>query len=198
MILVGLTGGIGSGKTTVAQIFNGLGVPVYNADKEAKLLMKNSTELRAKLTDIFGKNAYVDGELNRKFLSERIFANKDLLTKMNSLVHPAVEEHFNNWLQKQNTAYILKEAAIIFEHNKQNEYDFIITVIADKEERIKRTMQRDSRNRESVVNIIDNQLPDSEKIKKSDFVITNHELAQTTKQVAEIHKMLMEKASNKS
>ncbi|MEY8848703.1 dephospho-CoA kinase [Psychroserpens sp. XS_ASV72] len=192
MIIVGLTGGIGSGKTTVSQLFKGYGVPVYIADKEAKLLMNHSEELKQKLIVLFGTEAYKNQELNRAYIASKIFKDKHLLDQMNAIVHPEVGAHFKGWLKTQETPYVIKEAAIIFEQNMQSEYDLIITVIADEDERIKRVVNRDKSNSEKVKAIIKNQLSDSEKAKQSDFVIVNNHLETLENQVAKIHKSILE------
>ena len=190
MKIVGLTGGIGSGKTTIANYFKSLGVPIYIADKEAKALMNSSKVVKRKLTALFGEEAYLKGELNRPFLASKIFANKDILQKMNAIVHPKVALHFKRWLKKQNAPYIIKEAAIIYENNLESQYDFIIVVVADEATRLQRVLNRDNTSRGKIKSIIDNQLPDSEKIKKSDFVITNEDLESAKAQALEIHKTL--------
>ncbi len=195
MIKVGLTGGIGSGKTTVAKFFEKLGVPIYVADVEAKKLMQTDLELRQELSGLFGDEAYEKDKLNRTFIASKIFNNKILLSQMNAIVHPRVGEHFRAWLKNQNTAYIIKEAAIIFEQNMQNEYDLIITVIADRELRINRVLSRDSSTRQKIEAIIKNQMPDAEKAKKSDFVITNHDLKNTRQQVDNIHSKILKLAA---
>lgn len=187
MIVVGLTGGIGSGKTTVGSFFKELGIPVYIADTEAKQLMVRSKVIRRKLIALFGEKAYDKGELNRPYIASKIFNDKSLLEQMNAIVHPKVGAHFKRWLKKQNAPYVIKEAAIIFEHNKQSEYDFIITVTADKEERIKRVMRRDNAPRSKVEAIIKNQMSDEEKVKKSDYVIENQSLKFTEEQVFITH-----------
>lgn len=196
-MVVGLTGGIGSGKTTVAGIFNTLGVPIYVADTEAKNIMSNSVEIKNALIKLFGEKAYHKGLLNREYLSSKIFENKELLQKMNNIVHPAVKQHFKNWLKEQKSSYVIKEAAIIFEHGKQAEYDYVITVVADVEKRVERTMKRDSKSRKSIENIMDNQLLDDEKVKLSDFVIRNDDLRETKSQVLKIHEILLERAAKK-
>lgn len=190
MKIVGLTGGIGSGKTTIANYFKSLGVPIYIADKEAKALMNSSKVVKRKLTALFGEEAYLKGELNRPFLASKIFVNKDILQKMNAIVHPKVASHFKRWLKKQNAPYIIKEAAIIYENNLESQYDFIIVVVADEAVRLQRVLNRDNTSRGKIKSIIDNQLPDSEKIKKSDFVITNEDLESAKAQALEIHKTL--------
>ncbi len=190
-IVVGITGGIGSGKTTVAKYFDKLGVPIYFADDEAKALMNRSKVIKRKLVALFGQNAYnIDG-LNREFVANKIFSNQTLLAKMNAVVHPKVGSHFKRWLKKQNTPYILKEVAIIFENKLENQYDLIITVVADKEQRVKRVMARDNKTQDQVLNIINNQLPDKEKIKKSHFIIHNNSIEGLEPQVQEIHNKIL-------
>ncbi|WP_232459757.1 MULTISPECIES: dephospho-CoA kinase [unclassified Winogradskyella] len=190
-IIVGITGGIGSGKTTISKYFEALGIPVYHADFEAKALMNRSKVIRRKLIALFGDNTYKNGALNRDYLRSKIFNNKDLLTQMNAIVHPKVGAHFKRWIKKQDAPYVLKEVAIIFENNLQSQYDYIITVVADKEERIKRVIQRDNTSRDSVESIILNQLPDEEKINKSDFIIENDDLEIAKSQVQKTHKALI-------
>ncbi|WP_296313867.1 dephospho-CoA kinase [Winogradskyella sp. UBA3174] len=190
MKIVGLTGGIGSGKTTIANYFKSLGVPIYIADKEAKALMNRSKVIKRKLKELFGDAAYIEGELNRPFLASQIFADKDLLQKMNAIVHPKVASHFRRWLKKQKASYIIKEVAIIFENNLESQYDFIITVVADEAIRVARVLKRDDTSKDKIKSIINNQLPDSEKIKKSDFVIINENLESAKVKVLEIHNKL--------
>lgn len=194
MIIVGLTGGIGSGKTTVATCFKSYGIPVYIADKEAKALMNRSKIIKRKLIALFGEAAYNDGQLNRNYLASKIFNDKTLLAKMNAIVHPKVASHFKRWLKKQDAPYIIKEAAIIFENNLEHQYDYIITVVADEQLRIARVMKRDEASREKVKSIIDNQLSDKEKIKKSHFVIVNNNLDEAKSKTAEIHSILLKKS----
>lgn len=193
MVVVGLTGGIGSGKTTILKCFQSFGIPVYIADVEAKALMNRSKVIRRKLVKLFGKEAYVDDKLNKSYLSSKIFSDKTLLSKMNAIVHPKVASHFKHWLKKQNSDYVIKEAAIIFENNLENQYNYIITVVADEDLRIDRVMKRDNASKEKVKSIIKNQLPDAEKIKKSHFVIVNNDLKEAKEQALKIHKELLKK-----
>lgn len=192
MIVVGLTGGIGSGKTTVANIFEALGIPIYIADDEAKALMVRSKVIKRKLIALFGEGAYLDKELNKPYIASKIFNDKLLLDQMNAIVHPKVASHFKRWLKKQDAPYVIKEAAIIFEHNKEDQYDFIITVTSNIEERIKRVMNRDNSSRSKIEAIIRNQMSDDEKIKKSHFVIVNDKLENTKKQVTSTHRKILE------
>ncbi|NRB59220.1 MAG: dephospho-CoA kinase [Winogradskyella sp.] len=195
MIIVGLTGGIGSGKTTIGKFFKSMGIPVYIADKEAKDLMKRSKVIRRKLVKLFGEKAYVGDELNRSYLSSKIFADEALLSKMNAIVHPKVGAHFKRWLKKQDAPYIIKEAAIIFENGLEGQYDVIITVVADEDLRIGRVVKRDNSSIDRVKAIINNQLSDDEKIKKSDFIIENNDLDTAKKQTEEIHQLLLQRTA---
>ena len=172
--IVGLTGGIGSGKTTVAKVFKSFGVPVYNADEEAKALMQSSDVIKQELIHLLGENCYTDGQLNRYFIASKVFSDSELLEKINTIVHPQVAIHFEQWYSEQHSPYIIKEVAILFETNSQHLFDFIITVTAPVETRIRRVMERDQKTREEVLAIIENQLPDSEKINQSNFVIKNN------------------------
>ena len=192
MIVVGLTGGIGSGKTTLSKYFESMGIPIYIADDEAKGLMTRSKVIKRKLIALFGTSAYKHGKLNRPYLASQIFEDKKLLDKMNAIVHPKVASHFKKWLKKQTSPYVIKEAAIIFENNLENQYDYIITVVADEHLRIQRVIKRDEASRDKIRSIMSNQLSDTEKIKKSDFVITNNDLETAKKQAYEINKQLLQ------
>ena len=152
--IVGLTGGIGSGKTTVANFFSQLGVPVYIADLEAKGLMKRSKVIKRKLLQLFGKDAYIGVDINKPYIASKIFNDVSLLEKMNNIVHPKVASHFKRWLKKQDAPYVIKEAAIIFENGSYQSLDFIITVIASENIRIKRVMARDQSTEKKVRDII--------------------------------------------
>ena len=193
MIVVGLTGGIGSGKTTVAEFFHKLGIPIYIADLEAKKLMVRSKIIKRKLIDLFGDEAYLNGQLNRPFLADKIFNDKSLLQRMNAVVHPKVGAHFKRWLKKQNSPYVVKEAAILFENGSYKNCDYLITVIASEDVRVKRVLERDNVSREKVKAIIKNQWSDDKKIALSDFVIRNYDLSETEKQVNEVHEEILAK-----
>ena len=150
MKIVGLTGGIGSGKSTIAGMFEVLGVPVYIADKEARDLTNRSKVIRRKITKVFGKEAYKEGQLDRKYIADIVFADETLLEQLNSIIHPKVATHFARWVKKQETAYCIKEAAILFENGGYAQCDKTILVVADKEERISRVMERDGVSRKQV------------------------------------------------
>jgi len=189
--IVGLTGGIGSGKTTVANYFKALNVPVYIADVQAKALMNRSKVIKRKLIKLFGDEAYVDNTLNKPFIASQIFSNQDLLKKMNALVHPKVAKHFSNWVKKQNAPYVISEVAIIFENGSQGKYDYIITVVAPEQTRLNRVIKRDNSSEAKVKAIMNNQWTDQQKTEHSDFVINNTDLKDTKLQVKNIHSKLL-------
>ncbi|WP_053971901.1 dephospho-CoA kinase [Mangrovimonas sp. ST2L15] len=193
MMIVGLTGGIGSGKTTVAKMFQEFNIPIYIADDEAKKLMVTSKFIKRKLIALFGDNVYVQGQLNKPLISQAIFNDKEKLKQMNAIVHPRVGQHFDRWVKKQNTPYVLKESAILFESGGADQCDLIVTVTAPKEIRIERVLERDDSSKEKVESIMANQLGEKEKIAKSNFVIHNLNLEETQKQVREIHLKILQK-----
>ena len=194
--IVGLTGGIGSGKTTVAQMFKALGVPVYNADDEAKALMQSSEILKRELIQLLGVNCYQNEQLNRSFIASKVFADKALLEKINAIVHPKVAAHFEAWHAKQNTPYVIKEVAILFETGSQHLFDFILTVTAPVETRIQRVMDRDQKTKSDVELVIKNQLSETEKINQSNFVIFNNTILETQRKVQEIHNEILKLIEN--
>lgn len=189
---VGITGNIGSGKTTVTRIFSLLGIPIYDSDTRAKELMVGNKELVDKISNLLSKEAYfLDGGLNRKFISQKVFNNPNLLQQLNALVHPAVFEDFESWVQKQDSAYILKEAALLFESNSYKNLDEIIVVEADLNTRIKRTMDRDGLDEDSVKARINNQMNQEEKIALANFVVHNTN-SLLIPQVLNIHQKLLQ------
>lgn len=191
MKIIGITGGIGSGKTTVARMFEAYGIPIYIADIEAKNLMHTSEAIREELKALLGETVYKNGELDRKFMADKIFNNTSLLEKVNQIIHPRVEKHFQEWKNTQNAVYCIKEVAILFENGGNERCDKTILVIADKEERISRVMQRDNISREKVEERIRNQWSDSKKIPLADYIIKNNELKDTEKQVKDLHSVLL-------
>ncbi|MDG2350643.1 MAG: dephospho-CoA kinase [Flavobacteriaceae bacterium] len=191
--IVGLTGGIGSGKTTVANFFKELGVPIYIADDEAQKLMLESSLLKSELISLFGPKVYENGQLNKLLISESIFKDKTTLKAINNIVHPVVAIHFNKWLGLQESPYVIKEAAIFFENGSYKSLDAIITVVAPEECKIRRIMQRDIKSKKQIKAIMNNQWGDKKKIKMSDFVIENTNLKQTKLLVKEIHEKLLKK-----
>lgn len=190
-MIIGLTGGIGSGKSTVAKMFRDLGVPVYDSDYEAKELMNNDLNVRTAVISLFGKKAYNKEKLNRTFIASKVFKDKKALEKLNKIVHPAVRKHFKEWVQKQEFEFVIQETALIFENEMQEFYDKIILVTAPLELRIDRVVQRDNVAREAVLSRIENQLSDEVKIPKSHFLIENIDLALTKQRVDQIHQILL-------
>ena len=189
--ILGITGGIGSGKTTVGQIFGEIGIPVYNADKEAKNLMQSSNKIKYEICSLVGQDAYKNGILDKDFISDKIFNNKNILKKINNIIHPRVSKHFKQWLSSQKSLYVVKEVAILFESKIEDQFDFILTVTAPENIRIQRVIKRDQKSLITIQSIINNQLRDSEKIKNSDFVISNIDMDQTLKNVYDIHKKII-------
>ncbi len=190
MKIVGLTGGIGSGKTLVANMFSGFGIPVYDSDVEAKFLMNSSEDLRRAIIDLLGTSSYIDDNLNRQYVAEKVFNDKELLSKLNAIVHPAVQEDFKKWVKKQKAPYVIQETALIFENNVQNRYDYVVLVTAPEPERIRRVVERDGKSREMVAARMRNQLDDKQKIPLSDFVINNVLKEDTYESVFQIHKAI--------
>ena len=190
MKIVGLTGGIGSGKTTVANMFAELGIPIYNADIEAKKLTATSQTIRKKLIELLGKETYKEGVLDRKFMADRIFSDNELLQAVNAIIHPEVANHFKIWVAHQKSPYVIKEAAIIFESGAHLQYDLIILVTAPKKVRIQRVMSRDNSSQKEVEQRIANQWSDSKKSKLADIIIKNVNLDSTRRQVEAIHLQL--------
>ena len=191
-MIVGLTGGIGSGKTTVAKFFVELGVPVYNSDKEAKKLMKSSKKVKKEIIELLGENAYKGKRLNKIYISDKIFKNKSLLTELNSIVHPAVRKHFLRWTKRQDSPYVIQETAIIFENSGQDFYDKIILVTAPEEERIQRVMARSGISKNAILARLKNQWLDIKKEPLSDYVIVNLKLTKTKIKVEEVHNAILD------
>jgi dephospho-CoA kinase len=191
MIRVGLTGGMGSGKSTVAKVFEVLGVPIYYADDAGKRLMNENAALKQKVAENFGAAAYKDGVLNRKYVAGIVFANPEKLALLNSFVHPATFADAEEWMQRQPTPYAIKEAAIIFESGAQKFLDYVIGVYAPTPLRIQRSMQRDNISREEVITRMDKQLDETIKMRLCDFVIINDEQQLLIPQVLELHDKLL-------
>jgi dephospho-CoA kinase len=191
MMNIGLTGGIGSGKTTVAKIFELLGVPVYYADDAAKRIMNEDEELKAAIQKQFGSEAYDKGELNRSYLSAKVFTDPFQLEILNSLVHPATIRDAAKWMAQQKTSYTIKEAALIFESGSAEYLDYIIGVYAPVQLRIKRTMERNHLSHDEVIQRMNKQLDENMKMKLCDFVINNDEQQLLIPQVIELHQTLL-------
>lgn len=188
--IIGLTGGIGSGKTTIANYLKSLGIPVYIADDEAKKVMQ-LPEIVTQIKLEFGENVFVNDLINTSKLAKLVFNNPEKLKQLNKIVHPAVKEHFDNWvLQHKDFPFVIKEAAILFESGSYQYCDKIITVIAPIETRIKRVINRDKTSRENVLDRINSQWTDEQKTSKSDFVITNISFDDAKNQVDKIINLL--------
>ena len=196
MMVVGLTGGIGSGKTTVAGFFKKLDIPVYIADEAGKRLMENSLKIREEIISIFGESSYSGKTPQRKFIASKVFSDERLLDKLNRIIHPAVEEDFKLWLQRQNTAYVIYEAAILFEKGGYKKCDLNILVTAPLELRIKRLQKRDNSSRDEIQQRMDNQWSDEKKSQLADFIINNEDLADTKLQVEHIHFEILKAGKN--
>ncbi|CAN5274319.1 dephospho-CoA kinase [soil metagenome] len=195
MLLVGITGGIGSGKTTVCKIFEVLGIPVYYADDRAKYLMHHNLELVAALKEAFGEEIYQNGMLDRALLSSKVFNNTGLLEKLNSLVHPAVAEDSINWqMEHLDAPYTMREAALLFEAGSYKALNKIVVVTAPKDVRIARVMARDAITTEQVEARINNQWPEEEKVSLADYVIFNDGVQEIIPQILAVHAELMELA----
>lgn len=187
MIKIGITGGIGSGKSTVCRIFHVLGIPVYNADNEAKYLMANDNALKRNIVNLLGSESYKNNQLNREFIASKVFKDKDLLKKLNALVHPAVKNDFIKWSEKQKAPYVIYEAALMIESGSYKLLDKVIVVTAPLEQRIARVCERDKVHQEKVLARINNQLSQEEMLKYADHVITNDGKTSLISQVLELH-----------
>jgi len=194
MLKVGITGGIGSGKSVVCQVFNTLGIPVFNADLAARFLMENDQPLVQSIKSLLGSEVYNNGTLDRPKVASIIFGKPELLAKLNALVHPATIKYANDWLEKQTAPYAIKEAAIFFESGSYSEMDVMIGVYAPQELRISRAMSRGKQTRDEVLSIIARQMKEEEKMKRCDYVITNDDVAAVLPQVLKLHEELMQRS----
>ncbi|MFA7686764.1 MAG: dephospho-CoA kinase [Moheibacter sp.] len=196
MKIVGLTGGIGSGKSTIAKWFSEKQIPVYDSDTEAKKLMNENPQIREHLLGLFGPEAYVNDALNRKHIASQVFEDKDLLEKLNQIVHPVVAQDFRNWAQEQIAPFVVKEAAILFESGAYKDCDLVVSVVSNEELRIQRVMARDGSSREEVRSRVQNQWTDELRVVNSDFIIRNNSTLEDLKQEFEkVYLKLMKKAS---
>ena len=189
---VGLTGGIGSGKTTIANLFAlHFSIPIYIADTKAKELVANNKQLQQEIVTLLGEEAFVEGRYNTAFVAQEVFSNKEKLDKLNAIIHPYVQQDFLQWKQYQQAPYVIKEAAILFESGSYRDCDFIIMVTAPLEERIKRVMLRDKIDRETVEKRIKNQWNDEKKIELSTFVIENRDIDKNLDKIEIIHSKIV-------
>jgi len=188
---IGITGGIGSGKTFICRLFESLGIPVYNADEEAKRLMNTDIRIKEKLIAQFGEATYKDGLLDRAFLANMVFSDKDKLELLNGIVHPIVIQEAKDWAERQTTRYSLKEAALLFESGSYKELDYTILVTAPIDIRIQRVIERDGTTEPQVWERMNKQLSDEEKLQLADFVIVNDGITPLLPQVWTLHQKFL-------
>lgn len=186
-MVVGLTGGIGSGKSTIAKAFATLGIAVFNSDEQAKALIANNAQVKERIIASFGEEAYQNGEYNRAYIAQIVFNNPEKLAILNSIVHPALAKHFKQWAKKQTSPYVLKEAAILFESGSYKDCDYIITVTAPEQLRIARVIARDHCTEAQVRARMAQQWTDAQRIALSNAVIENIDLESAKEQVKRIH-----------
>ena len=198
MLKVGITGGIGSGKSTVSSFFSVLGVPVYDSDKRAKYLMQHDNSIIGTIKKEFGERSYLNNQLNRSYIAEIVFKNESKLKQLNSIIHPAVRTGFNNWLsQNSNAKFVIKEAAIMIESGAYKEMDKLIVVNAKRDQKIKRIKKRDHLSLEDIENRIQNQLSDEIRNQYADFIIENNSGKMELKQqVLSIYNKLIDQLKN--
>ena len=191
MIKVGVTGGIGSGKSTVCRIFALLGAAVYDSDSRAKILMNSDPKVMARIRELFGKEAYNETGPDRKYISERVFGNRPLLERLNAIVHPAVAKDFDRWAEKQQTPYVIEESAILFECGADKNMDVTIAVTAPEEIRIRRTCRRDNADPEKVRARIAHQMSDEQRTERADYMILADDRHLIVPQIIDIHHKLI-------
>jgi len=197
ILKLGVTGGIGSGKTSVCRVFSVLGIPVFSADNEAREVMDIDTSIMLRINTITGKNLYSSGSLDRSELAKLIFNNSRLLEKVNSLVHPVVFSRFREWVKRQDAPYVIMEAAILFESGADKIVDRIMTVVAPVEQRIERVIRRNMLTSDQVMERMRNQLDDEIRIQRSDYVVRNSENDMIIPVILKIHGELLQQV-NKS
>jgi dephospho-CoA kinase len=197
MLEVGITGGIGSGKTTVSKIFETLGIPVFYADKVAKEIVDSDPEAKEEIIELLGEEAFVNGVYNTKYVAEQVFKNRDLLYALNKIIHPRVQQNYTNWKRAHtDKPYVLKEAAILIETQTHKELDVIILVTAPTELKIERIMKRDGNTREQVLARMDKQLSDYVKRSFAKFEIENDEKEPLIPKVNSIHETLIKQMAH--
>lgn len=197
MLKVGLTGGIGSGKSTAARIFEVLGIPVYYADEAARQIMNSDKQLRAAIIRNFGEQTYKGGQLDRAYLASIVFTDNQKLQLLNSLTHPATIRDANKWIQQQTSPYIIKEAALLFESGADKYLDHIVGVSAPEELRIQRAMQRDHAKREEILQRMSRQMDEETKMKRCNSILINDEQQLLIPQVVQLHHKFLEMQEGK-
>ena len=197
MIRVGMTGGIGSGKSTVSRVFEALGVPVYYTDPRARELMVSDTEIVNELTALLGPGTYVDGELDKQYIASRIFTDREMILKVNAVVHPRVAADFERWAMRfvgSGSPYVMMECAIMFESGFAELMDYIVTVSADIEERVERASSRDGIEPQHVRERMANQMTDAERESRSDFTVMNSDHDMVVPRILELHKFFTDES----
>jgi dephospho-CoA kinase len=197
MFIAGITGGIGSGKSIVAEMFRVLGVPVYDADRAAKRMMQEDEELKKQIINLFGESSYINGKLNTAYLSSVVFENPDQLDQLNKIIHPATIEDAKKWFSQQHAPYVVKEAALLFESGSVKDLDFVIGVFAPQTLRIKRVMNRNNMTAEDVKNRMKKQIDEQIKMRLCDAVINNDDTQLVIPQILTLHEKLLEKSKLK-
>ena len=190
MYKVGLTGGIGSGKSTVAELLNIRGVAIYDSDSRAKELMNGNEALREALIAAFGAECYTDAGLNRAWLAERVFGNKAELERLNAIVHPAVMRDFAEWAEVQEGDYVVLESAILLEAGLEEHVDVVVAVMAPKDIRLERAMQRDGASREQIEERMRNQMSDDERTDRAKYAVVNIDIEELEEDVEQLHRRL--------
>ena len=189
MIKIGITGGIGSGKSTICRVFSVLGVAVYDSDSRARKLMHSNTEVVAAIRELFGDNAYIHGSLNRPYIAELVFHQPDMREKLNHIVHPAVAMDFDTWAERQKGHYVIEEAAILFESGAYRNMDAVVTVSTPEEQRVRRTCLRDGTDEQSVRQRIAAQLSEEERVARADYVIVSDDQTPVIAQILKLHEI---------
>lgn len=193
---IGLTGGIGSGKSTVAKVLESMGYPVFYSDKEGKDLMANDTQLQSDIVAYFGEEAYENGQLNRAYLAERIFKNPCDKSQLNQLIHPRVRAKFHEFADRSEAKLIFNEAAILFETGAYKAFDAMLLVVAPKEERIQRVMKRDASSREEVLSRMNNQWEDDRKVELADWIINNGDTDKVLMQIESVVEEMLHQSTS--
>lgn len=190
-MILGVTGGIGAGKSLVCEVFSHLGIACYNSDDRAKALLNHNPELKEEVIQLLGEDAYDKGLLNRSFVAQRVFGNSELLEGLNALVHPRVKRDFESWQIEQDSKFVIKEAAILIESGAYQQCDQILVVTAPKELRINRVLARDGADRASVEARMNKQLDEEERLSHANFVIKNDEQQMLVPQVIEVYQYIL-------
>lgn len=191
MKIVGITGGMGSGKSTIARFFEQWGVPIYHADLEARKLSDTDPEIRSAVIQLLGSEAYVNDQMDRGYVASKVFRDEDLLQRLNQIIHPAVGQHFKDWVKIQNAPYCVKEAAILFETGGHKACDWTLLVTAPIAVRIERIMERDGLTQDDILSRLDKQWPDERKLPLADFHIENLDLEQAEIEAKKVHESIL-------